>query len=289
VKVCVIFTSDSDSMSPTGTYGLGELISNFISKAGGPRIVGPNCIGVYCSRSGVAFTPNFPKEPGKVAFISQSGGFAAELGWFGARIGLRFSKIVSYGNAVDLDLPDFLAYFREDSDTGVVAVYVEGVKDGRRTFKELTVKKPVLVWKGGITEEGAKAALSHTQSLAGSATLWSTMLKQAGAIQVESFEGLAYTSIAFSFYKPPVDNSVAIVSVSGGGAVASADTCTREGLLITRLSDTTINALRRVVPRFGTSIRNPVDAQRGALSPEACSEVLRIVLSDLNVSAVILV
>src|SRR5438874_4922210 len=129
--------------------------------AAGIRIIGPNCMGVYDAKHGMAFRPDLPRLPGDVAFISQSGNNSVELMLHGAARGLRFSKVVSYGNGIDLTEADFLEFLRTDPETRVVGAYIEGTRDGRRLFEALrkcAAAKPVVVLKGGRTGAGSRTA-----------------------------------------------------------------------------------------------------------------------------------
>ena len=126
-----------------------------LARSHGIRVIGPNCLGIYCPQSRLSFGPVFPRESGPVGVISQSGGNANYLIRQAALRGIRFSKVISYGNARDLDESDFLEYLAADADTQVIAMYIEGIKDGkrfRRALEKATKQKPVILLKGGRTE-----------------------------------------------------------------------------------------------------------------------------------------
>jgi len=290
VRAIIAFSSDSDILSASGSRGIGEAIRKAV-KRWGFRVIGPNCLGIYRPSSGLCFAHGFPKEPGDVAFLSQSGGHAAAMGWLGASIGLRFSSIVSYGNAADIDLPDLLEYFKEDPETRVIVIYVEGVRDGQRlmrALREITSVKPVIVWKGGVTEEGSKAVATHTLAMAGSWRLWRAALTQCRALIVSSLEEAAYVALTFSLITEKRGyDKVAVVSISGGEAVSAADTCSALGLKLSKLSDETLSELKRIVPRYGSSINNPVDIQLAALDPNTYGEILRVLARDPNVDGLL--
>ena len=290
VRAAIVFSSDSDILSPTGSRGIAEVVRRAVERWG-MRIIGPNCLGIYRPRSGISFAHGFPRDPGDVAFISQSGGHAAAMGWLGASIGLRFSAIVSYGNAVDIDLPDLIAYFREDPETRVIVAYVEGVKDGKRLLSELKEAvdaKPVILWKGGLTEEGSKAVATHTLALAGSWRVWRAAFRQVKAVTVSSLEEAAYTALTFSLAMDELSgHRLAVVSISGGEAVTATDTCIGEGLALARLTEATLERLKRVVPRYGSSINNPVDIQLAALDAATFREILEVLAEDPQVDALL--
>jgi acyl-CoA synthetase (NDP forming) len=232
------------------------------AKAAGIRLIGPNCMGLYCPAGGVSFGGDFPKEPGNVAFISQSGLNSEDLVHSAMLRGLRFSKVISYGNATDLDESDFFEYCTADPDTEIILAYIEGVKDGRRFQRALRAAaavKPTVILKGGLTDAGDRAARSHTGSLAGSPQIWEALYRQVGAVYAESLEDLVDMAVAFRFLKPPRDRGVAIIVVGGGSSVLAADAAERVDLKVPALSEEIQAQLREFTPLAGTSIRNPLD------------------------------
>ncbi len=173
-----------------------------MARARGVRLLGPNCLGLYCPQIGLSFAADFPKEKGNVGFIGQSGGNAIYLIRSAGQRGVRFSKAVSYGNARDVDECDLLEYFTTDDETTMVAAYIEGVRDGRRfrrVLRELSAVKPVIILKGGRTSGGAVATSSHTGSLAGANESWEGLLHQTGAIRVYSLDEMADMLVTFSY------------------------------------------------------------------------------------------
>jgi acyl-CoA synthetase (NDP forming) len=226
-------------------------------------LIGPNCMGICCPKSGLAFVPDVPVKEGPVGVISQSGTFAEQFLSVGSLRNVKFSKVISYGNAIDLDCPDFLEYLTNDPETEVIALYIEGTKNGNRLKSAMTEAarlKPVLALKGGVTEHGRRAASSHTGSLAGSPEIWSSVFRQAGAIQVEDFEELLDTALALSCVPLPSGKGTAIITNSGGFSVLETDLCVKLGLEVPQFTQETITELRRMVPVAGTSISNPLDA-----------------------------
>jgi len=141
-----------------------------------------------------------PVETGDLAILSQSGSFADYTCQILAGKNIRFSKVIGYGNESDLSASDFLEYFGQDQKTRIIAGYMEGVKDGRRFFKlakNISKQKPIIIWKGGLTETGARAAQAHTGAMTGSRQVWETMFKQAGIIGVNSIEEVVDCVLAF--------------------------------------------------------------------------------------------
>jgi acyl-CoA synthetase (NDP forming) len=175
---------------------------------------------------------------------------------------MRFSKMVSVGNSADLGVNDFLEYLGYDPETRLIVLYLEGLEDGRRFLsltREISLKKPVLLWKVGQTEGGRKAAGSHTGSLSGSDEIWEAAVRQSGIIKVENLTELMGFITAFQNPHFPAGNRVAILSGPGGPAVSAADACEKEGLRLAKLSAETEKRLAEFVPEFGASISNPVD------------------------------
>jgi acyl-CoA synthetase (NDP forming) len=182
--------------------------------------------------------------------------------------GLRFSRVVSYGNALDLTEADFLDVLADDPDTRVVGAYIEGTADGRRllvALRRCASVKPVVVLKGGRTAAGSRTAASHTAALAGRGRVWSGMLRQAGALEVSTFDELLDMLVAFAFFRPaPKPDagqcpSVGVVGGGGGRAVQSADVCEEAGLDVPRLPDAIRSMLREKAPQLAEWVDNPVD------------------------------
>ena len=235
-----------------------------IAQKGVLRVVGPNCMGLYVPAARLTTWVPAPVESGPVAFVTQSGGHAGDYANHAAQFGIRFSKVISYGNALTLDSTDFLEYLADDAETRIITMYLEGVKDGgklTRQVKEINRIKPVIILKGGLTESGAGAVASHTGSLAGAEAVWSAFFKQTGAIQVSSLEEMAEVTLAFLHLGPPQGRRVGIIGSGGGVSVGCADTCAGEGLEVPTLSAETRKELRRFIPPAGNSIRNPLDAE----------------------------
>jgi acyl-CoA synthetase (NDP forming) len=255
------------------------------ARAGGIRVIGPNCMGLYCPAAKVAFAPESPRRSGNVAFISQSGLNAEEMIMYAALRGVRFSKVVSYGNAVDLDESDFLEYCTADPETAIITTYIEGVKDGRRFLRTLSAAsaaKPVIVLKGGVTGAGSRAADSHTGSLAGSAQVWEAACRQAGVLTVQSLDELEDMAVAFSFLQRPAGRGVAIMGVGGGSSVLAADAAEWEGLSVPALSEDLQAQLRQFTPVAGTSVRNPLDTV-GIRARDQFLEAVRIAASSPDI------
>lgn len=259
------------------------------------RLIGPNCMGIYCSKSGLSFTFDASFEEGSVGVVSQSGTFGVEFLNIGKIRNLKFSKVISYGNAIDLDCPDFLDYLADDPDTRVIALYMEGTRNGTRLKSALTRaarKKPVLALKGGVTEHGSRAAASHTGSLAGAPEIWSSIFKQTGVAQVEDFDELLNASLALTYAPFPSGKGTTIITNSGGFSVLETDTCVKAGLEVPQFQNETLSELRKLVPIAGTSIGNPLDAWPifYNLSSTAgnLADVIKILAQDRNIHSIVL-
>ncbi|HNR89081.1 MAG TPA: acetate--CoA ligase family protein [Spirochaetota bacterium] len=262
--------------------------------ARGIRVLGPNCFGIYCPRSGQTLIPGpeLSREPGGVAFLSQSGGHAVDFALMGKWRGVRFSKVVSFGNGCDLRETEMLRYLTDDSETRVIGMYIEGVVDGRDFFSALrgaTTEKPVLVIKGGLSDSGGRAAASHTASMSGQRAVWEAALRQCNAIQLESVEEMADASLAFSMI--PIRPYHGCTIVGGGGAlgIAAADAAESFGLAIPPLRADLRDAVMDILPKPGSSATNPIDVANPFVSPSAIRQILLRASEDEAIDVHILV
>lgn len=293
VTVAAIFTAGFSELGDGKGRQLEEEVAA-IGREGGVRIVGPNCFGIYCPAGGLTLLPgyDYPTETGPVAFISQSGGFANFFARLAKGSGIRFSKVVSYGNACDINEADLLEYLIADPETEIITAYIEGVRDGRR-FTELVAKasetKPVIIWKAGLTGAGSKAVASHTASLAGTEAVWNAFFRKTGAVRVNGLEELMDTTIAFLHLGHDVGGAVGILGGGGGISVSAADDCERSGLMVPTLSPDTQRTLRTILPPAGNSVLNPVDFGAPVVPAPILRGVLETVASDENVETLIVV
>ncbi len=227
------------------------------------RILGPNCMGIYSPKGRITFTHRLPLETGPVAFISQSGGLASRHSHIGIQIGYKFSKVVSVGNQIDLDLVDFLNYFRTDPDTKVISMYIENLKRSGNDFvqllKKTTTEKPVIIWKGGKLKAGHGAVMSHTGGLAGNIKLWKAMANQTGAILVNNFEELTEMVQACLHYKIPHNLGTAIITGGGGPAVEMTDECEAYGLKVPKITEKAQRMISEFIPEVNSNLTNPLE------------------------------
>jgi len=285
-----IFTA---GFSETGIEDLAKLESELVALAreGGVRVVGPNCMGIYCPDGGVSWGTNFPTDSGPVAFVSQSGQMAGQFIDTSRSWGVRFSKVVSFGNSSDLQCHEFLQYLADDESTKIIGLYLEGLKDGRAFFeiaRSLSRRKPLVLYKGGRTEGGTRAVSSHTAAIAGSRQIWQALCKQTGIIQVSSMQDLISTISALQKLSRPRGPRVAIVGGAGGGSVTMTDAAESEGLQVPRLSDATIRGLEEFVPIHGQSVKNPLDMNMVLGDPEHFKKLIALLRDDPHIDAVIL-
>jgi len=233
-----------------------------VAKQYGIRLIGPNCMGIYNPKVGLSNGWDYSKEAGSVSAALQSGGMSQDLALFGSLRGMRFSKVVSYGNAIDLNECDFLDYFAQDAETKVIMCYFEGVRDGTRFFKtlrETAQQKPVIILKGGMTKAGNQAAASHTASLAGASSIWTTLIKQAGAIMATNFDDWINLGVGFSMVPPVRGVRVGITGGGGGRGVLNADECEESGFDVIPLPQSIRQVLKEKAPIIWDWVSNPVD------------------------------
>jgi acyl-CoA synthetase (NDP forming) len=236
------------------------------------RIIGPNCMGIYCPQSRLSFSPAFPRESGPVGVISQSGGNSIYLVRQAALRGIRFSKVVSYGNACDINESDLLEYLAHDVDTKIIALYIEGVKHGKRfrsALEEATKEKTVILLKGGTTEGGARAVAGHTASLAGSRATWEALCKQLGIISVSSVEEMIDVLVTLLFLPLPKGRNALLFGAGGGASVLIADQFESRGIRIPPIPPDIVAQIREFTPIAGNILRNPVDYSQAMPNTES--------------------
>jgi acetyl coenzyme A synthetase (ADP forming)-like protein len=290
VKGLIVISSGFKEVGPEGAERERRLVE--VVRRYGMRLIGPNCVGVYVPKSGMNTLflsrerQGYPGH-GFIAFASQSGAFgSAVLDWAAMR-GIGISKFISYGNKADVDEVDVLKYLVEDEDTRVITLYIEGVERGREffsTLREVTKYKPVVVLKSGRTEAGARAAASHTGSLAGSDAVYDAAFKQCGAIRAYGMEELFDIAMALGMQPPAAGDRVTVLTVGGGSGVMATDALADLGLRVPRLSDDTVAKLRKVLLPFASPY-NPVDVTGSAVD-EHLVEAIEIILKSGEVDAV---
>ena len=285
IKGAIIITGGFDETDDEGARLQDEITE--ICRDGGLRFIGPNTMGHFNMTSKFNTCPWIPGiKKGAVSFLSQSGNLGVLTLQQGIDEGIGFSKFVGTGNETDLHLEDFLQYLGQDDDTGVITIYIEGLREGQRFLnlaKEITPRKPIVALKAGRTAEGARASMSHTATLTGTDIAYDAMFKQAGVVRVEEAEELLGTAVALSRQPLPRGNRVGIITMGGGFGVVATDACQKMGLEVTPLSSGTIQKLNSILLPIW-SHGNPVDMLGEHFISYDC---LNAVLEDENVDAVL--
>ena len=257
-----------------------ELVDS--ARHGGMRLLGPNCMGTYSSRGRCSFMAGGVDAAGSVGIMSQSGGLSMDILRIGRFRGLRYSGVVSLGNCADLDAGDLLEYYLADPDTRVIGAYIEHIRDGRRFFEQLRAAraaKPVVILKGGRSDQGTRAAISHTGALAGGHEAWRALARQTGSVLVESLDEFIDTLAAFQVYQSvsqPPNGRVVLFGNGGGASVLATDCLASLGLDVAPLEPAAAEALRRLDLGAGTSVANPIDVPANVLQRERGALAQRI-------------
>ena len=242
------------------------------------RIIGPNCLGIYCPEARMSFSGIFPRESGPVGFISQSGGNSNHLIRQAALRGVRFSKVISFGNACDLNESDFLEYLADDPKTRIIAMYLEGIKDGprfRRALRYAAEKKTVVLLKGGTTPAGTRAVMGHTASLAGSRSIWESLCRQTGVIQVQNLDELADVLVTLVLLPVPDGRRTILFGAGGGSSVSIADEFERRGVPLPQLPRQVVRELREFSQAEGNFFNNPIDSSQ-SMEPSSVRRTLQV-------------
>jgi acetyltransferase len=287
VKFAVVISAGFKEIGGEGIEREKKLVE--IARKYGIRVVGPNCLGIIDMHTPInaTFGPQ-PQRKGGIAFISQSGALLTAILDWSSKVGIGFSNIVSLGNKADLNETDFVEYLGENPETKVILLYLESISDGRRFIQVTSAvsrKKPIVLLKGGVTEAGARAALSHTGAMAGGATALKAAMKKAGVILVSSLSELFDIAIAFANQPIPQGGRVGIVTNAGGGGVVTSDLAILRGLKLASLSPSTIDVLRKSLPPMA-AIYNPVDVL-GDARADRYRVAIETLLRDPNVDALI--
>ncbi|MCI0451788.1 MAG: acetate--CoA ligase family protein [Candidatus Latescibacteria bacterium] len=289
VKGLVIITAGFREIGPEGAKLEDAIID--VAKRHGMRMIGPNCMGVIDAtpdvRMNATFSPGVPPT-GTVAFMTQSGALGVAILLAVQKLGLGFSYFASVGNKADVGAMDLLEYWENDAHTQLIAMYLESFGDPRR-FTELSKRisktKPIVVVKSGTSAAGARAASSHTGSLAGLEVASEALLQQCGVNRVSSIEEMIHVVAGFVGAPMPRGNRLCIVTNAGGPGIMAVDAADGHGLQIAALSEKTRAAMRKVLPAEA-SVDNPVDMVAGA-GPDQYERVLDLVLADDSVDVTI--
>jgi acyl-CoA synthetase (NDP forming) len=287
VPAAIVITSGFSEVGPEGRALEAEIVA--LARSADIMMVGPNTMGIFSAedRLNCLMAPISPL-PGRAGCIAQSGNVGTHMLFSGKMRGLGFGKFVSSGNEGDLTFEDYLWYFGQDPAINAVLAYVEGLEPGSdfmAVAAEVTKHKPLILYKGGRTGAGARAAASHTGALAGDSLLFTRAMKQAGVILADSNKEVVELARAMEFQPVPRGNRIGILTRGGGWGVITADACVEAGLNIAELSPQTIDRIGRLLPPYW-SHGNPVDMV-AVISNQAYIDCLQIMIADPNVDAII--
>ena len=255
------------------------------------RMLGPNCLGLIDTQSALnaSFAADMPAH-GNIAFFSQSGALCTSILDWAVNECIGFSKFISMGNKTDIDEVDLIKAIENDAQTKVVLIYLEGVKNGAEFInaaKKITKIKPMIVVKSGGTTAGAKAASSHTGTLAGSENAFDAAFKQSGILRAKTIEELFDYARIFSFQQLPKGPHIALITNAGGPGIVAADTVERSKLKMASFSKDTIDTLRSFLPDMA-NVYNPVDVL-GDAKTDRYKFVIEKVVEDPNVDTVLII
>ena len=305
VKAVAIISS---GFSEIGNHELENQIVATAKRAG-IRVLGPNCLGVYDSRTGVdmLFLPETkilttgdeviatPRPvPGNIAIVTQSGAFGVSALDYLAGRQIGVSKFVSFGNKCDVDEAEMLQYMLYDEETRAILLYVEDIKSGReflKVAKEVSKKKPTVALKSGRTVAGARAAASHTGAIAGADYIYDAAFAQTGILRAKDMEEFFDAGKALAMQPPAAGKNIAIITDAGGPGIMAADECELKGLSVKRFSEETIQKFEKMkeegkIPQFATNL-NPVDIT-GSGTSEMFELATEILFRDPEIYGIIL-
>lgn len=299
VPVVHIFSAGFAEVSESGRALQDQLVDAVTGS--NTILIGPNSMGLYSANAGLSFAWGCHFESGPVSFVSQSGGICYDILARGQARGIAFSKILSVGNCAHLDWPEYVRYLASDPETKVIALYIESVTEGYQLYEALKVAalaKPVVVLKGGRTEQGGRSVVSHTGRMAGEYAIWRAMLRQAGVFEAATLEEVfafceAYSQTELSGVFPltKTDDRVAMIGTGGGATVLLTDSCGDKRLNLAQLDQQTIAALLYAVPDAEAlgGVNNPIDvgADRLLSNESLLGDLVDIVSRDQEVGYVL--
>jgi acetate---CoA ligase (ADP-forming) len=265
-----------------------ELVAS--AREAGTRLIGPNCLGIHSPAARVTFTDKTVAEPGSVGIVCQSGGLGIDILRRGQSRGLRYSGLVTIGNACDVGAAELLEYFLADDATRVIGLYLESTREGRRLFDVLRrakARKPVVLLKGGRTSQGQRAAASHTGALAGSQRAWLALGRQTGMPLVDTLDEFLDALVALQCLVPRATPSTrAVLFGNGGGtSVLGTDAFDRAGFDVPTFPPAVRESLAQLRLPAGSSWTNPIDVPAGALHQDEGRVAERIMATVAQAAA----
>ncbi len=286
-KAVIIITSGFKEVGQEGKELEQRVIQ--IAKQGRIRVIGPNCLGVIvpANKLNASFGGELPAK-GAIGYLSQSGALLAAILDMANTNGIGFSKLVSIGNKADINELDVIKALADDDETRVIAGYLESIVDGNafvNQAEQISQLKPILLMKSGGTSAGAKAASSHTGSLAGSDIAYECVFERAGIIRCNSIRQQFDYAQAFANQPLPIGSKVAVITNAGGAGIMAADAVEQQGLSFAKLSDETMKKLAAKLPAIA-NLSNPIDILGDALA-DRYEFVLDTVLDDIEVDIVL--
>ncbi|MCE7733541.1 MAG: CoA-binding protein [Candidatus Heimdallarchaeota archaeon] len=289
IKYVVIITAGFKEVGSKGAkleQKLGKQLKKY-----GIRAIGPNCLGLLDSHTPLngSFASRMSIK-GNLGFISQSGALITGILDWSLNEELGFSKFVSVGNKLDIDEVELIEEFGNDPQTTAILAYIEAINKGQQFIKicqKVSLDKPIIIIKSGSSKAGARAASSHTGSMAGANTAYTAAFEKAGVIRAESIQDLFDTATAFSSQPLPKSPKLCIVTNAGGPGIIATDYAEFSGLELASLSPDTIEKLQQELPPAASAI-NPVDVLGTGTSKEYIIALNRV-LADANVSMVLLI
>jgi acyl-CoA synthetase (NDP forming) len=289
-----IFSAGTGEFDEQGLEIEDELFRIFNQDGVKSRLIGPNCMGMYTPRGKYSYQSDFSETPGEFSVVSQSGDLTSRMVRTLNSRGVYFDNVASVGNSVSLKAADFIDYYNQDKNTEVILCYLEGFSryrklDGRTFFDALKRnKKPLLLLKGGISEQGSRTANSHTGSLASNRNIWDSIFKQTSAIPIDNFDELMDTAVLFKHCKhiKPKNDSLLLSTYSGGSAVLAVDGISRlgVGIKIPPIQEPALSEMKALI-KVG-SINNPLDLP-GVRDPAIRTEIMNVAMKEPYISGVI--
>lgn len=288
VRAAVVISGGFGETGPSGAELERQLVE--AARKAGIRVVGPNCQGVNSTSVGLCASWPLVKTRGPISVISQSGTVLAAIACWADDDRIGIDRIVALGNKCDVDETELIEYLSTEDTTKVIALYIEGVRDGRKFFRVARAaaeKKPIIILKGGRTAKGAEAVASHTRSLAGKDAIFDSVFRQAGIQRVSSVEELYDACKAFAGLPSPSGKNVAIITSSGGSGILALDACEELGMSAIDLPANVRERLKEKLPPE-CILRNPLDLT-GSATSQMYDEALTAMGESSVVDAIIVI
>ncbi len=283
IKGAEILSSGFREAGPEGEALEREVVR--IAREGGVKLVGPNCFGIHTPEARLTLLPggDFSTTPGPVGLISQSGGGACDLVYMSQGRGLSFSVVISCGNSCGINAAEMLRYYEADPNTRLVGAYLEGVDDGREFFEALKScarKKPVVIMKGGLSDQGYRGTMGHTGSMAGTRQAWDAAIKSAGAIAAHDMRDLVECLMAVNCLDGFIGGGAGILAGGGARVVEGLDAASKHGFPVPMVRDEIAARIGTFLPPVGGKGGNPVDLANPGITPETLSPIMDILADE---------